>query len=52
MLRRQNNGFIQEVKHYHLHIKPHYKDVKTYRFDKIPENIKDPKEIYEKIKEA
>lgn len=48
----QNNGFIQEVKHYHLHIKPHYKGIKTHTFTKIPENIKDPKEIYEKIKEA
>ena len=48
----QNNGFIQEVKHYHLHIKPHYKDIKTHTFTKIPENIEDPKEIYEKIKEV
>lgn len=48
----QNNGIIQEVKHYHLHIKPHYKNVKTHTYTKILENISDPKEIYEKIKEA
>ena len=48
----QNNGIIQEVKHYHLHIKPHYKGLKTHTFTKIEENIKDPKDIYEKIKEA
>lgn len=22
----QNNGIAQEIKHYHLHLKPHYKD--------------------------
>ena len=45
----QNNGIIQEVKHYHLHIKPVYKDYKTHKFIKIEENIKDPKKIYEII---
>jgi len=28
----QNNGAIQEVKHYHLHLKPYYKE----KQDKIP----------------
>ncbi|MDD2435277.1 MAG: HIT domain-containing protein [Bacilli bacterium] len=37
----QNNGMIQEVKHFHLHLKPYYKD-------KQP--LKDPKEIYEILK--
>ena len=48
----QNNGSIQEVKHYHLHVKPHYKDVKSHEFKKIKENISDPKDIYKKIKEV
>ena len=47
----QNNGTVQEVKHYHLHLKPYYKDIKTMELIKYPENIKDPKEIYEKLKE-
>ena len=37
----QNNGFIQEVKHYHLHLIPIYKDKK----DK-----KDVKEVFEILK--
>ncbi len=36
----QNNGLIQEVKHFHLHLKPYYKDNK----------INDVKEIYEILK--
>ena len=48
----QNNGSIQEVKHYHLHIKPHYVNRKSVELIKHKENIKDPKEIYEIIKEA
>lgn len=42
----QNNGSIQEVKHYHLHIKPYYDNKKSNELIKYPENIKDPKEIY------
>lgn len=34
----QNNGCIQDVKHFHLHLKPHYI---------INQNKKDPKDIYE-----
>lgn len=48
----QNNGSIQEVKHYHLHIKPYYDDKKTTELIKHKELIKDPKEIYKNIKEA
>lgn len=47
----QNNGFVQEIKHYHLHLKPYYKDLKTIELIKHKENIKDPKEILAKIKE-
>ena len=37
----QNNGNIQEVKHYHLHLIPSYKET---------QNIVDIEEIYKKIK--
>ena len=47
----QNNGSVQEIKHYHLHLKPYYKDIKTMELIKYNENISDPKNIYEKIKE-
>lgn len=47
----QNNGSIQEVKHYHMHLKPSYEGIKTIELVKFKENIKDPKEIYEKLKE-
>lgn len=43
----QNNGTVQEVKHYHLHIKPYYENIKSMELVKYPESIKDPKEIYE-----
>ncbi|HOZ53769.1 MAG TPA: HIT domain-containing protein [Bacilli bacterium] len=36
----QNNGDIQDIKHYHVHIKPFYK---------IEQDILNVKEIYEKI---
>ncbi len=39
----QNNGCVQEVKHYHLHLKPQYK---------VPQKIIDIKEIYTKLKES
>ena len=48
----QNNGSIQEVKHYHLHIKPYYNDKKSIELIKNKNLIKDPKDIYEIIKEA
>ena len=37
----QNNGDIQEVKHFHLHLKPHYKE---------PQEKIDPKEVLEILK--
>ena len=46
----QNNGEIQEVKHYHLHLKPFYKDLSTIELIKHKENIKDAKEIYNILK--
>lgn len=47
----QNNGDVQEVKHYHMHIKPYYKGKKSIEMIKHSEFIKDPKEIYEILKE-
>ena len=47
----QNNGFVQEVKHYHLHLKPYYKDKTTIEMIKHSELISDPNEVYKKIKE-
>ena len=47
----QNNGSAQEVKHYHLHLKPYYEGIKTMELIKYFEKINKPKEIYEKIKE-
>ena len=46
----QNNEYGQEVKHYHLHLKPYYQNRKTNELIKYKENINDPKEIYTKIK--
>lgn len=39
----QNNGMIQEVKHFHLHLKPYYKE-------KQP--LKEINEIYSTLKES
>lgn len=39
----QNNGMIQEVKHFHLHLKPYYKE-------KQP--LKEISEIYSTLKES
>lgn len=45
----QNNGSVQEVKHYHLHIKPCYDNKESIKLTKITENISDVKDIYNKI---
>ena len=37
----QNNGDLQEVKHFHLHLKPYYKD---------DQELIDVREIYDKLK--
>lgn len=39
----QNNGDIQEVKHFHLHLKPYYKD---------KQEIIKVEDIYNKLKES
>ena len=44
-----NNGFVQEVKHYHLHLKPFYKDLKTIEITKHKENISNIEDVYKKI---
>lgn len=31
----QNNGEVQEVKHFHLHLKPYYKESKEMSIDEI-----------------
>ena len=46
----QNNGDVQEVKHYHLHLKPYYNNKKSIEMVKHSKFIKDPKEIYDLIK--
>ena len=46
----QNNGCVQEVKHFHLHLKPQYKDKVSLEIIKHNEYIKDVKEIYELFK--
>lgn len=46
----QNNGSCQEVKHYHLHLKPFYEGIKTIEMKKYSEDIRDPKEIYDILK--
>ena len=43
---QQNNGFVQEIKHYHLHLKPYYKNKNSIEMIKHNELIKDVKEIY------
>ena len=45
----QNNGCVQEVKHYHLHLKPYYSDKKSIELIKHKEFIEDPKDIFEII---
>ena len=47
---QQNNGFVQEIKHYHLHLKPYYKNKISIEMVKHGELIKDAKEIYELLK--
>ena len=31
----QNNGDIQEVKHFHLHLKPYYNDLKDMKVEEV-----------------
>lgn len=47
----QNNGVVQEVKHYHLHLKPYFKNKKSIEILKHSEFINNNiEEIYKKIK--
>lgn len=39
----QNNGSIQEVKHFHLHLKPYYKE---------KQDLKNVQDVYEILKEV
>ena len=41
----QNNGIVQEVKHYHLHIKPVYDKDKYHEKNKVS----DVKEVFDRI---
>lgn len=45
----QNNGDVQEVKHFHLHVKPYYKNKITLNITKNNELIKEAKEVFEII---
>ena len=47
----QNNGSVQEVKHYHLHLKPYYKDKKSIEMIKHSEFISNVEDVYKKIVE-
>ena len=47
---QQNNGFVQEIKHYHLHLKPYYKNKISIEMVKHNELIRDVKEICELLK--
>lgn len=35
----QNNGFVQEVKHFHLHVIPKYKNSKEIKIEEVYEKI-------------
>ena len=48
----QNNGSVQEVKHYHLHIKPYYSNKPSIKLVKDSFLIEDANEVYKKIKES
>ena len=47
----QNNGSVQEVKHYHLHIKPYYSNNPSIKIIKNESLIESVNEVYNKIKE-
>ena len=36
----QNNGEVQEIKHYHLHLKPYYKNKKDKTIEEVYELLK------------
>lgn len=47
---QQNNGDAQEVKHFHLHIKPYYKNKKSVEIIKHKEFINNIDDTFNKIK--
>ena len=46
----QNNGNVQEIKHFHLHLKPQYKNKNSMEIIKHSKYIKDVKVIYDILK--
>ena len=46
--RIQNNGYGQEIKHYHMHIIPRYENDNIYT-NRCPENLISVEEVYKKI---
>lgn len=36
----QNNGCVQDIKHYHMHIKPHYEDNRGISIEEVFNKIK------------
>lgn len=46
----QNNGDIQEVKHFHLHLKPFYKNKPSIKVVKDDKYISDLEKVFSKIK--
>ena len=47
--RIQNNGYGQEIKHYHMHIIPRYENDNIYT-NRCPENLISVEETFNKIK--
>lgn len=43
----QNNGTVQEVKHFHLHVKPYYNEVNNIKVDIDKSILKKTDEIYD-----
>lgn len=50
MIIQQNNGSVQEVKHYHMHLKPCYDGKTAVELITHDECIDNPKNIFEQIK--
>lgn len=48
LTRIQNNGYGQEVKHYHMHLIPRYENDNIYT-SRCPENLISVEEVYKKI---
>lgn len=46
----ENNGEVQEIKHFHMHIKPYYNTNNNIEVKINKDLLKNPKEIYELLK--